>query len=200
MTEPTLPGILPPVRDELDRRYTPQSLADAIVDRLHITPKRVLEPSVGGGAFARAARRRWPACKVFGVDVDPASPGANKCNAWLCGDFLSFKPSMLEHVDLILGNPPFGQALDHVRHALTFECPVVFVLPLAYLGVQSWAPFLTGLQRPVFVWPIVGRPWNVLREAAVYGWDPRRSPGDETTLALLTDWGRVRELPTGTSA
>lgn len=200
MTEPTLPGLaaIPPVRDELDRRYTPQSLADAIVDRLYIGDNvlcpTVLEPSVGGGAFVRAVRHRWPDAEVMGVDIDADAPGFHGCDVTHRGTFLhvdsDYKP-LGSRIDLIIGNPPFGQALEHVRHALTFGCPVVFILPLAYLGVQAWAPLLTGPKRPAFVWPIVGRPWpEHVRECAVFGWEPTREPFAETTLALLTEWQR----------
>ena len=58
--------------------------------------------------------------------------------------------------------------------------------------LQAWTPLLTGAQRPEFVWPIVGQPWNVLREAAVYGWTHELGLGEPTALAPLTDWNRIR--------
>jgi hypothetical protein len=187
MTEPTLPGLaaVPPVRDELDRRYTPQSLADAIVDRLNITPRRVLEPSVGGGAFVRAVSRRWPTIRIDGVDLDPHAPGLMMCDRVYCGDFLAWEGSH----DLIIGNPPFSEALEHVRHALTFGCPVVFVLPLAYLGVQQWTPLLQDFV-PDVVRPIVGRPWpEHVRECAVFEWRTKHGSVG-TRMELLDGWQR----------
>jgi hypothetical protein len=203
----TLPGLpsVPPVRDELDRRYTPDPLACAVVRRIRVREfgervgyyrttedggkvfehraVRILEPSVGGGAFARACSNRWPSAHITGVDLELDPRGVHYCSFAVTGiSFLHYAPD--EPPDLIVGNPPFGEALLHVRHALTFGCPVVFVLPLAYLGVQSWAPLVEQLST---VRPIVGRPWpEHVREVAVYEWGtvaPER-------LDLITDWRR----------
>lgn len=187
MSAETLPGmhLLPPVGDKLDRRYTPQALADAIVDSLWLdSPQRILEPSVGGGAFARACQRRWPRAHVSGLDVDPDAPGFAHCTTSGVIDFLDWRMSTY---DLIVGNPPFGSALKHVAHALSFGCAVVFVLPLAYLGVQAWRPVLT-MPRLLRVSVIAGRPWPAhVRECAVYEFAPWQHTAP-VQLSLLDGW------------
>lgn len=62
-------------RDSLDRDYTPPALARRLVDLLPILPTdEVLEPHVGGGAFARALLMRGVEAVVVN-DLDPHAPG-----------------------------------------------------------------------------------------------------------------------------
>jgi hypothetical protein len=64
-------------RDELDRYYTPDALAEACLSlMLGDLPwpdcLRFAEPCCGGGAFGRAARRLMPSrVRVKGCDLDP---------------------------------------------------------------------------------------------------------------------------------
>jgi hypothetical protein len=178
MSDLLLPGMAPSfaIGDPLDRCYTPDKLAQAIVDSLAITsPQTVLEPSVGGGAFVRAVRRAWPDATILGVDIDPDAPGLALCDEVFIGDFLDHT---LPTPDLIVGNPPFKDALAHVAHA-EFHDAMALVLPLAYLGVKSWAPVLDK-REPASVRPILGRPWpKRVRETAVYWWTAWSYPPTE---------------------
>jgi len=163
------------VHDVLDRCYTPSSLAEAIVERVYVFPRRIVEPSVGGGAFVRAARAKWPEVEVVGVDLDPEATGLALCDRPIRGDYLDVLPD-LEDVDLVIGNLPFGVSLDHVREtrARLPGAHLVAVLPWAYPGVRRWADYLAA-DPPASVTPILGRPWNNrVRETAVYHWTPVR--------------------------
>lgn len=121
-------------RDHLDRYYTPPALAEALVDLLPIQQTdRVLEPSAGGGAFVRAALQATP--DVVALDIDPRSPGRHTPGASgiLC-DFLRYNPPEAQRPDWIIGNPPYQDAEDHVRHALRVtRGRVAFLLRLAFL-------------------------------------------------------------------
>jgi hypothetical protein len=92
--------------------YTPINLALAIcqmIDRDLGGPAGwVLEPSVGEGAFVRAAKALWPTCKVLGIDVDPKAPGFTLCDETIVGDFLQWNPSSFAGFDVVVGNPPFS--------------------------------------------------------------------------------------------
>lgn len=94
--------------------YTPINLALALcqmLDRDLGGPAGwVLEPSVGAGAFVRAAKALWPSCRVLGVDVDRNAPGLALCDETFVGDFLSWNPSRL--FDVVVGNPPFSVQLE----------------------------------------------------------------------------------------
>ena len=128
-------------RDPGDRYWTPPELADVLVDRLDILPgDHVLEPSVGGGAFARAANKQCVAAwaearsgalgRLVVCDVDDSAPGLVEGEA-VVGDFLSYRPDC--RFDWIIGNPPYRQALAHVEYALELGDRIAFLLRLAFL-------------------------------------------------------------------
>lgn len=182
MSQPTLDGIAAPIgaHDTGDRYYTPDDLAwaccSAIVARCpSFAPTRVVEPSVGGGAFVRAIRRKWGRTlrTLEGYDIDPDAAGLRDVDIRWVMPWEA--PGSLIVPDLILGNPPFSgdTAIEHVRTARLCIGPagiVAFILPLSYLGVQRWDRLVSeaaGIGR------IVGRPWPVVREVALYVWTDR---------------------------
>lgn len=123
------------MRDALDRYYTPDALARACVDtiRLDAPPEEVLEPSIGGGAFARAASRRWPSTVIWGVDLDPKAPGlALAQGGGVVADALSLR--LNRRVRLCVGNPPYRDVEAHIRAALANAEVVGFLLRISVLG------------------------------------------------------------------
>lgn len=139
------------MRDALDRYYTPDHVARACVGALAwrpttLVPEVVLDPHVGGGAFARAARRQWGEhVYVLGSDLDPAAPGYPDTDLWFSGtDFLEGPSSWgTRGIDIIIGNPPYNNAEAHVRRALE-------VAP--YVGFLLRAGFLAGRARGDGLW------------------------------------------------
>lgn len=124
-------------RDPLDRYYTPDHVADCFARWLRIPMGlRIVEPSVGGGAWVRAVRKHAQLCDITGYDVDPGARGLAEVDHARPGDWLGGEPAFF---DLGIGNPPFGsEAVQHVRVALC-RAPVVafllrttFVEPVAY--------------------------------------------------------------------
>lgn len=204
MSELTLPGMrsLPPVGDELGRRYTPDPLAYACLSRLqrHMGEVDILvDPAVGGGAFPRGARRLWPRAKIIGVDLDPKADGLKLCDHAYVGDWTTLAAEIIAKFqpDLIATNPPFDdprggaptRAQDFTRAAL--QGPghhrVSFILPLACLGTKGW----TRLICEDALWhltPIVGRPWpDHVREVALYTWRTRSWAISHAENGLLLD-------------
>jgi hypothetical protein len=117
------------VRDHLDRYYTPDALADAIVRHV-VVPRvpmepRVVEPSVGGGAFVRAVRAHLRGAHVTGYDVDPHAAGLGLCDRRRVADWLTSTPDL--RTFLVVGNPPYTDAEAHVFTAL-HTAPVVVML------------------------------------------------------------------------
>jgi len=146
-------------RDTLDRFYSPTVLAEAIVDELPASigkdSRGIWEPHVGGGAFARAVLRRWPKARLRVSDLDPTSPALLDMGGEL-GDFLTLSGAPW----LVIGNPPYSEAEEHVRHALEVtQRHVVFVLRLAFLESATREAFWSGdgscLRK---VWVMAERP------------------------------------------
>lgn len=161
--------------DPLERHYTPGRLAERCVERLQCEPRRIVEPSIGGGAFARAMRDRWPGVSVWGVDLDADAAGMR----WADWDIVGSWPKVAANIppaDLVAGNPPFSVSHEHYRAACEAHpgAVVAFILPLAYLGGVAWSDLLA--EHPLAeVHPIAGRPWPAsIRETALYvrrpGW------------------------------
>ena len=117
-------------RDALDRFYTEQPLADAIVRRCVLEAylqahamSYVLEPHSGRGAFVRAVRQQAPAAWVTAVDIDPAAerwakpgpPGSAGGQVWwICADFMELAADVAEEdgYDLVIGNPPYARPVE----------------------------------------------------------------------------------------
>ncbi len=106
--------------------YTPAAVAADLVRRAGIRPgMRVLEPSAGDGAIARAIRD---------AGGDPECMEIRECEAeklraagfsTLCADFMQHTANCRGWVDACVMNPPFtkDQDIRHVLHALEFLKP-----------------------------------------------------------------------------
>ena len=122
------------MRDKLDRYYTPRPLAGALVGAIRLNerePCRVLEPSVGGGAFLDFVSLHHA---VFACDIDHNAEGLKipgKFDSFVC-DFLQLE---CDDVDWIIGNPPYSDAERHCIHAIkNARNGVAFLLRLGFLA------------------------------------------------------------------
>jgi hypothetical protein len=187
-------------RRPLDAYYTPTSLARRIVrlftagDLAGTSPivpgSRILEPSIGGGAFAKEVRPY--AGHLVGVDADPNAAGLALCDKKVIGDFLKWDPPA-EEFDWVFGNPPFARpvfprrvnargrpivepiAKEHAEKALAVGRNVVLLLRAAFLETQDRAQFWKN--HPArHVWFLGTRPSFTGGETdscmyAVFWWD-----------------------------
>ena len=177
-------------RAPLDQYFTPDGVAKACVDTLDLSAARhIVEPSVGGGAFARAIRALAPSAHITGYDLDPNVEGRHACDTFIAGDWASAVVSPAP--DVILGNPPFNEAQAHVEHALSATRSggiVGMLLRLAFTeGIARsafWDKYRSSLdaifvfsKRPSFV--------GGACDSCAYGWFVWRVGGD----------GRQRIIP-----
>lgn len=137
-------------RLEMDAYMTPLPLAQAITRRLKvlgIDPHYVLEPSAGTGNFIFAAREMWPRATIRAVEADAQRAGVvmrlrDRAGALICSSTAHQK---FEDVDagfvgapgLILGNPPYSCAIEHVRLALQHGHYTAFLLRMSFLASQD---------------------------------------------------------------
>lgn len=119
--------------------YTPRSVVEGLVDIAlvgeHLTPRFILDPTCGGGAFLLAALNHLVSQgvepkaaldSVAGMDIDPgavrvaslavslwaASKGCEGFEPNLsCGDALVDYPGCWPKPDAVMGNPPFASPL-----------------------------------------------------------------------------------------
>ena len=122
----------------LDAYYTPRKLASFLVGLLPIQPHDlILEPSAGGGAFVAALVQK--SSQVVAIDLNPDAPALEMVGSAVC-DFLEVLPP--NPPDWIIGNPPYFNALDHVKHAI--DCSdrhVCFLLRLSFLESKRRVDF-----------------------------------------------------------
>jgi hypothetical protein len=125
----------------LKQDYQFFATSDDYADRMvrHAAPApyhRILEPSAGDGAIARAICRRLPDVTVDCFELMPENRVKLACNpaVRLIGeDFLAHPPCA--NYDRIIANPPFtrNQDIDHIRHMWACLIPGGRLVTLASL-------------------------------------------------------------------
>lgn len=131
-------------RREADFYPTPSELAERIVRRQPLAEyARVLEPSVGSGAFLCEIRAYFPTSRITAIDPsDTYFPThlATEAHRTTLEHFAASRPDA--RFDLIIGNPPFSLAEEHVRICSSMLAPdgrLVFLLRLAFLETRKRA-------------------------------------------------------------
>jgi hypothetical protein len=118
-------------------------------------PRRVLDPSAGGGVYGEIMRERFPEAIIDGVELrDMPRPAAY--DGWAGGTpFEEFAATYAEAggppYDLIATNPPFGVLDRFVELAWSLLAPggeVAFLCPLRYLEGQRRARRIWGRMVP----------------------------------------------------
>lgn len=150
-----------------DAYQTPPELTDAIVRRMlsdGVVQKgvsSVLEPSAGLGAFVGSVRQHLVPKRLDAVDIlVPDSLYRQGATLVLETDFLGYNRDGYE---LIIGNPPFSDAVEHIEHALSLLAPegcLILLLRTAFVTTKRrkafWAAHPCELEdrlveRPSFI-------------------------------------------------
>mgnify|MGYP001772840686 FL=1 len=115
----------------LDKYYTPIEVANhcwEVVGKYvdFSTIKRIIEPSVGSGAFCN-----WKIKPNLMIDIKPQYENA------IQADFLTY-PLKYEKGTLVIGNPPYGNRLKLARDFFNKSCDIAdyigFILPISQLN------------------------------------------------------------------
>jgi hypothetical protein len=189
-------------REALDFYATPEPLALAICKHLAAQASWmcVVEPSAGHGPFVRAARGCWPYSEIVAVDVSAdrlpelSQAGAD---AVLVSDWTQIAALPSESRVLIVGNPPFRDAEQHIRHALSLMREgdaLAFLLRLNLLGSKSRLPLWAETPLAEVV-PVVPRPSFTggstdATEYALFIW--RKGYAGPAQLARPLTWSKER--------
>ena len=166
--------------DPLGRVYTPDWLADEMARIAAIVvpdPYVVVDPCCGDGALLEAALGRFPEAPVTGIDLDPEArglalhrPGTTRVPQ--TGDYLQWDDSSRAHLPSIyLINPPYDDVGWRILAKAVAADPevVVALVPLAWTAHRRGRDLLYG-KRPATAIPVLGRPWDRLREAVILVW------------------------------
>jgi hypothetical protein len=164
-------------RIQNDAYYTPDKLAWACVKTLVTsieTPQIVVEPSVGGGAFVRAVRACWPTAHISGYDIDPNVAGALSCDDFYNTSWTTLAPTV--QPDLIIGNPPYSEAQEHVEKAFQRVTPkgtVAMLLRLSFASGKNRLAFWETHRRSLYAtYALAERPsfTGGATDSCDYGW------------------------------
>lgn len=156
-----------------DRYYTRYPCALAICERLQedgiiLQPTgslRLLEPSCGKGAFVQAMHDVWGQRAIIEA-CDLTERGLQRSvrplvDRLTVGDFRQMTRRRL--YDGIVGNPPFAEAEEHVRHAIRllradYLSAVCFLLRLNFLSGIDRQRGLYKEHPPEVIYPLDKRP------------------------------------------
>ena len=170
--------------DPLGRVYTPAWLADEMARIAAIVspnPRVAVDPGCGGGSLLRAARRQWPGATLIGMDLDPLAEGLKVADRGEVANFLRDRGEVANFLRAPLGwqtdgsaflvNPPYDKVgMRILKRAVDFDPDVVVgLVPLPWLGLVACRDLLYG-ERPATAIPVLGRPWDRLREAVILVW------------------------------
>ena len=188
-------------RLKYDAYSTPRNLALAITERLKAIiapPDLVIEPSAGVGPFIEAAAKTWPGVEIHAVDYDKRVE--RKCraagaNAFYAMDWLEYVVKFgtsFDDVDnaLVLGNPPYVLAQEHVEATLALRANITLLLRINFLGGLKRAKTLWSRPGLSYVIPIAPRPSFAFGgsdpvEYGVFVWSAARMRGPATLLPPL---------------
>lgn len=96
---------------------TPKEVIDRMMMGVNVSGKVVLEPSAGTGNIVdwlkEAGAREVLACEINQYLQRIIS---QKCDL-ICDDFLKLTAEEISHIDMIVMNPPFSNAAQHILHA-----------------------------------------------------------------------------------
>ena len=142
-------------RRESDDYQTPQPLADAICARLAeaMTPRTIIEPGAGIGNFVHAAHKAWDDWEfdIAAIEIREecrAALEAARSSSIIITDWAKFcregdpetgvsGPQTISSADLILGNPAYRFASEHILAPWPHMAPgavLAFLLDLNFLG------------------------------------------------------------------
>lgn len=168
-------------RRESDNYQTPFRLAQGICARLKAlipAPKYIMEPSAGAGRFVMASKEYWPESDITAVEVrEECELILRDCGTSrvLMGTWEAAELAGVPVPDLILGNPPYEYAQEHLELALkrvrqppqnmivVGDKPlggyVAFLLRMAFLNSQARVETLWDQQKGFrYLLPLAERP------------------------------------------
>lgn len=106
-----------------------------------------IDAGCGDGAIAQRLLARWPNSTGIGVELDECRAQSARLLPMqvFCTDFIAPEPLLLSRVDLVIGNPPFSQALEFLKRALMLGREVAFLLRSGFLEAKR------GSERDMFL-------------------------------------------------
>lgn len=139
-------------RKAYDFYATPPETVQAFLDNYEgiASSDRILEPSAGNGNIIRELRNRGHLGRIDAVELRPEERPALEALAdnVTIGSFFDYEPDL--GYDVIIGNPPYSQALEFIDKSLELLNPagiLIFLLRTNFL--ESTKRFEWWQQHPL---------------------------------------------------
>lgn len=173
-------------REANDFYPTPQPLADDICLRVSklLPPVHfdVIEPSAGQGAFVRPLRELWGLQPLIAIDIvaDEKLLRAAGADEVYRADWVEWiKSYKIEGPSLVVGNPPFNVAKEHIFAGLDYLLPgshICFLLKQNFFGSRDREETIWRQGQLKYFIPLIPRPSFVrgstdTNEYAVFIWE-----------------------------
>lgn len=178
-----------PERAAFDAYPTPVAFAEGMARRvaeiLPYPPAAIIEPSAGAGAFVRAAHGLWPTVPIIAVEVQPGldlplyeagAEGVSIANWIDVAEAINrTSPALPPPPWLVIGNPPYLEAVEHIEAALRVMQHgewLAFLLRINFFGSNGRRAFWARKKdRLRYLIPFTQRPKfrNNKSDATEYG-------------------------------
>lgn len=193
-------------RIEFDAYLTPPWCVDRVIEELRDELPMSgswLEPCAGEGMIIRRLRELAPEIKWSAIEIraecrDSLKPVVDRFLG--IGDFLNDFP-ILPQYDMIITNPPYGQAEEVLRRCLELSPRVLFLLRQSFLASKTRCEFLRANPPDIFTLPDRPKFTTEGSDMAEYNWcywGPHRKLGgygrakvlDVTPLPERQKWSK----------
>lgn len=95
---------------------TPEDVVHQMILGLDLKDKFVLEPSAGSGNILKILKQYGAKTLACESNKDLAEITKTKCDKFLKNDFIKVEPVEISHINYIIANPPFSNAVTHIQH------------------------------------------------------------------------------------
>lgn len=153
------------LRQEGDIQFTPEPLAERVVDLAGIKPgSKVLEPEAGIANIADAAKKITPDVDCIELDPDFRTLLTFKGHNIVAWDL--FKYEQRPVYDAVLMNPPFSAEIEHIKYAFGFLKPGGTLVAVCskrfnYIKTNGYPEFQLWLEQRGLYYENAGREFEM---------------------------------------
>lgn len=143
------------VRRPDDFYETPAWCVRRFLEAVQLPGGTWIEPSAGHGAVIKAVNAvrsdvKWAGFEIRLEALERLAPLITNHGS-VGTDFLETR--YIDTPDVIIGNPPYSQAMAFIMHALTVGTHVALLLRLNFIGSAKRSAFFRGCMPDVYVLP-----------------------------------------------
>lgn len=174
------------IKDMFDLEFypTPREVADQMLSMLDVTWKVVLEPSAWKWDLVDRIWSFWASNVVTYETNKDLAQIVSKKSEYKGSDFFESNAEELSHIDCIVMNPPFSNAIDHINHAWDIApngCEIVALMNSANLDRKYEEKIRIFLEK-------IQMHWSRTDLGDVFKTAERKTSVQVTMITLIKPW------------